>query len=92
VADGGPPPRAINGHAGRDFRPTIAASRISRGRRSLREHPASSSASFDDPVNRMIGAHLVALLCPAGRLTAEPSAIADAMAIRLGASGRCVRA
>jgi RNA polymerase sigma-54 factor len=31
----------------------------------------------------MIGAHLIALLCPAGRLTAEPAAIADAMAIPL---------
>jgi RNA polymerase sigma-54 factor len=31
----------------------------------------------------MIGAHLIALLCPAGRLTAEPAAIADAMAIEL---------
>ena len=31
----------------------------------------------------MIGAHLIALLCPAGRLTAEPAAIADAMAISL---------
>jgi len=31
----------------------------------------------------MIGAHLIALLCPAGRLTADPAAIADAMAIAL---------
>jgi RNA polymerase sigma-54 factor len=29
----------------------------------------------------MIGAHLIALLCPAGRLTADPAAIAGAMAI-----------
>ena len=33
--------------------------------------------SFADPVDRMIGAHLIALLCPAGRLTAEPAAIAE---------------
>ena len=39
--------------------------------------------SFADPVDRMIGAHLIALLCPAGRLTADPAAIADAMAIPL---------
>lgn len=35
--------------------------------------------SFADPVDRMIGAHLIALLCPAGRLTADPAAIAAAM-------------
>jgi RNA polymerase sigma-54 factor len=34
-------------------------------------------------VDRMIGAHLIALLCPAGRLTAEPHAIATAMALPL---------
>ena len=39
--------------------------------------------SFADPVDRMIGAHLIALLCPAGRLTAEPSAIAMAMGLPL---------
>jgi RNA polymerase sigma-54 factor len=39
--------------------------------------------SFADPVDQMIGAHLIALLCPAGRLTAEPMAIATAMAIPL---------
>ena len=39
--------------------------------------------SFADPVDRMIGAHLIALLCPAGRLTAEPAAIAEAMGLPL---------
>lgn len=39
--------------------------------------------SFADPVDRMIGAHLIALLCPAGRLTAEPEAIAAAMDVPL---------
>lgn len=39
--------------------------------------------SFSDPVDRMIGAHLIALLCPAGRLTAEPAAIAEAMNLPL---------
>jgi RNA polymerase sigma-54 factor len=39
--------------------------------------------SFHDHVDRMIGAHLVALLCPAGRLTADPAAIADAMGLPL---------
>ena len=39
--------------------------------------------SFADPVDRMIGAHLIALLCPAGRLTATPEAIATAMNLPL---------
>ena len=39
--------------------------------------------NFSDPVDRMIGAHMIALLCPAGRLTAEPSAIAAAMNLPL---------
>jgi RNA polymerase sigma-54 factor len=48
--------------------------------RSLRDHIGQQlRLAFSDPADRMIGAHLVALLCPAGRLTAEPQAIADAM-------------
>lgn len=39
--------------------------------------------SFADPVDRMIGTHLIALLCPAGRLTADPAAIATAMGLPL---------
>ncbi len=50
----------------------------------LREHLSEQlRLNFDDPIDRMIGAHLIALLCPAGRLTAEPAAIAQAMAIPL---------
>ena len=53
-------------------------------RPSLREHLGEQlRLSFDDPVDRMVGAHMIALLCPAGRLTAEPSAIAAAMGIPL---------
>ncbi len=60
--------------------------------------------SIGDPVDRMIGAHLIALLCPAGRLTAKPAAIAAAMQCPAGTcrgsaraddavrSGRAVRA
>jgi RNA polymerase sigma-54 factor len=39
--------------------------------------------SFTDPADRLIGAHLIALLCPAGRLTADPQAVADAMGVAL---------
>jgi RNA polymerase sigma-54 factor len=50
----------------------------------LRDHLGEQlRLTFGDPVDRMIGAHLIALLCPAGRLTAEPAAIAQAMALPL---------
>jgi RNA polymerase sigma-54 factor len=52
--------------------------------RSLRDHLGEQlRLNFSDMVDRMIGAHLIALLCPAGRLTAEPQAIARAMALPL---------
>src|SRR6204780_3129268 len=54
------------------------------GERPLRDHLGEQlRLNFADPVDRMIGAHLIALLCPAGRLTAEPAAIARAMALPL---------
>lgn len=53
-------------------------------RPTLRDHLGEQlRLSFADPVDRMIGAHLIALLCPAGRLTARPCDIADAMALPL---------
>ena len=52
--------------------------------RSLRDHLGEQlRLNFTDMVDRMVGAHLIALLCPAGRLTAEPSAIAQAMGLPL---------
>ena len=86
AADGGPPSQAINGHGGaRDFgTDERGIEDIAAGRPPLREYLGEQlRLSFGDPVDRMIGAHLIALLCPAGRLTAEPAAIADAMAIPL---------
>ena len=51
---------------------------------SLQEHlGAQLRLTFDDPADRLIGAHLIALLCPAGRLTADPIDIADAMGVAL---------
>ena len=51
---------------------------------SLREHlGAQLRLTFDDPADRIIAAHLIALLCPAGRLTAAPDAIATAMGTTL---------
>jgi RNA polymerase sigma-54 factor len=86
VADGAPPPSAITGRGGAsDFdADERGIEDIADERRPLREHLGEQlRLSFNDPVDRMIGAHLIALLCPAGRLTADPVAIADAMAIPL---------
>jgi RNA polymerase sigma-54 factor len=53
-------------------------------RQSLREYLGEQlRLSFGDPVDRMIGAHLIALICPAGRLTAAPADIAAAMGLPL---------
>ncbi|MBS0642881.1 MAG: RNA polymerase factor sigma-54 [Proteobacteria bacterium] len=50
----------------------------------LRDHLGEQlRLTFDDPVDRIVGAHLIALLCPAGRLTADPAAIAQAMNLPL---------
>ncbi len=50
--------------------------------RSLREHLGEQlRLGLAEPTDRLIGAYLIALLCPAGRLTAEPAAIAAALAI-----------
>ncbi|HEY5301446.1 MAG TPA: RNA polymerase sigma-54 factor, partial [Acetobacteraceae bacterium] len=55
---------------------------IAEMRRPLREHLGEQlRLGFDDPVDRLIGAHLIALLCPAGRLTATPAAVAEALGI-----------
>ncbi len=51
---------------------------------SLQDHlGAQLRLTFNDPADRLIGAHLIALLCPAGRLTADPIDIADAMGVDL---------
>lgn len=48
--------------------------------RSLREHLGEQlRLGFADAADRLIGAHLIALLDPAGRLTAEPAALAAAL-------------
>jgi RNA polymerase sigma-54 factor len=53
-------------------------------RRSLREHLGEQlRLTFSDLADRMIGAHLIALLDATGRLTARPADIADAMAVTL---------
>jgi len=55
---------------------------IAEMRRPLREHLGEQlRLGFDDPVDRLTGAHLIALLCPAGRLTAAPEAVAEALGI-----------
>ncbi len=52
--------------------------------RSLREHLSEQlRLSFTDPADRLIGAHLIALLDPAGRLSASPEAVAAALGIAM---------
>ncbi len=86
VADGAPLSSSSGGSGGtHDFETDERGiDDVADDRRPLREYLGEQlRLSFEDPVDRMIGAHLIALLCPAGRLTAEPAAIADAMAIPL---------
>jgi RNA polymerase sigma-54 factor len=86
VADGAPQTLSVIGRGGTsnfdaDDR---GIEEVADERRPLREYLGEQlRLSFADHVDRMIGAHLIALLCPAGRLTADPAAIADAMAIPL---------
>ncbi len=57
--------------------------------RGLRDHLGEQlRLGFADPAERMIGAHLIALLDPAGRLCAEPADIARALGCAVG----CVEA
>lgn len=57
---------------------------LTAGPSSLREHLGEQlRLSFADPAERLIGAHLIALLDPSGRLPVAPSAIADALGVAL---------
>ena len=48
--------------------------------RCLRDHLAEQlRLGFADPVDRLIGAHLIALLDPAGRVTTDSTSLADAL-------------
>jgi RNA polymerase sigma-54 factor len=86
AADGGP---ALGSYDGRGGNHNFEADdrgidEMADTRLPLREHLGEQlRLTFADPVDRMIGAHLIALLCPAGRLTAEPAAIAAAMNLPL---------
>src|ERR1700722_16531252 len=85
-ADGGPSMGSFEGRGGSlsfsgDDR-TIED--IADERPPLRDHLGEQlRLTFHDPVARLIRAHLSALRWPAGRLTAEPAAIAHAMALPL---------
>jgi RNA polymerase sigma-54 factor len=53
---------------------------LAEGARSLREHLGEQlRLSLRDPADRLIGAHLIALLDPAGRMGADPCALATAL-------------
>jgi RNA polymerase sigma-54 factor len=83
VADGGPGRSERGGSQdfGTDER---GIDSVAAARPSLREHLGEQlRLNIADPADRLIGAHLIALLCPAGRLTAEPAVIAQAMGVSL---------
>jgi len=84
--DGGPSMGAIDGRGGnQNFESDDRGiDDLADERPPLRDYLGEQlRLSFADPVDRMIGAHLIALLCPAGRLTADPAAIATAMVLPL---------
>ncbi len=59
---------------------------LAEGSRSLREHLGEQlRLELASPAERLIGAHLIALLDPSGRLAAEPAAIAVALGSSLDA-------
>ncbi len=85
-ADGGPLLGRHEGHGGSSSfeEDDRGIETIANERPTLRNHLAEQlRLSFADPIDRIIGAHLIALLCPAGRLTADPVAIAAAMNLPL---------
>ncbi len=73
-ADGG-------GRAGRSFEPDeYGIENVAEGPHSLREHLSEQlRLAFGAPRERLIAAHLIALLDPAGRLSATPAALAAAL-------------
>ena len=77
AADGGPYRNRPIGDPRPDGR---AIEELAETPRSLREHLGEQlRLGFADPADRVIGAHLIALLDPAGRLSGEPAALARAL-------------
>ena len=86
VSDGAPAMGPIDGRGGNQNFDTDerGIDELAGAKMGLREYLGEQlRLSFADPVDRMVGAHLIALLCPAGRLIAEPADIATAMALPL---------
>ncbi len=70
------------GPGGRDPMDERGIDDVMEAPRSLREHVGEQlRLSFQDPVDRMIGAQFVAMLEPSGRVSASTDAIADALGI-----------
>lgn len=85
AGDGAPAPGGAGGGGSQSFDDSDRTmDDFADSRPPLRDHLGEQlRLNFGDPVDRMIGAHLIALLSPAGRLTAEPAAIAAAMNLPL---------
>jgi RNA polymerase sigma-54 factor len=73
---------AVTGRGGRqDFSDDASdIEDLAADRRSLRDHLAEQlRLGFTDPADRLIGAHLIALLEPSGRLSVDPAQLAAAL-------------
>ena len=83
-------PTTMGAGGGRDFEDAEwGVDDLAEGSRSLRDHLGEQlRLELSDPADRLIGAHLIALLDPSGRLAAEPSAIASALGTSLEAVER----
>jgi RNA polymerase sigma-54 factor len=81
VADGGPTTRGGTHGFETDDR---SLEDLIEAPTNLREHLGEQlRLTFRDPAERLIGAHLIALLDPAGRLAATPEAVAAALGVGL---------
>ncbi len=80
VADGAPAFTRERGSGGSFDGDDRGFAELAEAPRSLREHLAEQlRLNFSDPADRLIGANLIALLDPAGRVAASSCELADAM-------------
>jgi RNA polymerase sigma-54 factor len=78
--DAGGPADGMQRHASTFETDERGIENVAEGPASLREHLSEQlRLSFTAPAERLIGAHLITLLDPAGRLSAEPAALAAAL-------------
>ncbi len=78
----------LSGTAGTGGEPLDSVALLAAGGPSLREHLGEQlRLGFDDPVERLIGAHLIALLDGAGRVSVDDQTLATALGAPLATVG-----